>query len=319
MHERELLHRVAVMYYVHGETMEAISAQLRTSRSSVSRLLKEARTSGLVQIKVPELDPVASPLAKTLGQHFGIRVHLVPVRKKATPLQRLDQTARVAAQLVAGWFDDDQVLGIAWGTTLSAIAVHLPTHRVRNAMIVQLNGAENNQPLGVAHASELLRQFGNAFDATVTHFPTPAFFDHAETKAAMWRESSIQRVLSLQHRCDMALFGVGVVSAQLRSKVHSGGYLGPAEYRELREERVAGDICTVFLRQDGSWEDIDLNRRATGPTPKDLARIPRRVCVAAGEDKVPGLLAALRSGAVTDLVIDHETARYLNELVQPAQ
>ena len=43
-------------------------------------------------------------------------------------------------------------------------------------------------------------------------------------------------------------------------------------------------------------------------TPSDLARIPRRLCVVSGRHKVRGILGALRSGAVTDLVIDDLTA-----------
>jgi DNA-binding transcriptional regulator LsrR (DeoR family) len=67
----------------------------------------------------------------------------------------------------------------------------------------------------------------------------------------------------------------------------------------------------VFLRGDGSYEDVEINRRATGPTPAELSRIPRRLCVVAGEAKLRPLLAAIRAGAVTDLIIDEPTARRL--------
>lgn len=316
MHERDLLHTVATMYYVQDETMDAIGARIGASRSTISRLLKQARESGVVQIRVQAADGARSPLADQLGSRFSVRVHAVPVRDSATPVQRLDQTARVAAQLVGDWFDDSMVLGIAWGTTLSAIAPHLPAKRTRNSMVVQLNGAENDRTSGVAYAGELLSRFGGAFEAAVTYFPTPAFFDYADTKDALWRETSIRRVLALQRRCDMALFGVGAIRGQVRSQVYSGGYLRPTDLEQLNRERVVGDICTVFLREDGSWEDIEINRRGTGPNPHDLARIPRRICVVSGEHRARGLLGALNAGAVTDLVIDEVTARYVQELLE---
>ena len=78
--------------------------------------------------------------------------------------------------------------------------------------------------------------------------------------------------------------------------------------RILHDEGVVGDVCTVFLRADGTWQDVHLNERATGPTPVELQRIPRRVCVVAGDNKVAPLLAALRAGVVTDLVVDEITA-----------
>ncbi len=44
--------RAAQLYYLQDLTMEAIAHELRTSRSSVSRLLSFARESGLVDIQV---------------------------------------------------------------------------------------------------------------------------------------------------------------------------------------------------------------------------------------------------------------------------
>ena len=40
-------------------------------------------------------------------------------------------------------------------------------------------------------------------------------------------------------------------------------------------EGVVGDVCTVFLRADGTYRDIALNERATGPAPEELRRVPR--------------------------------------------
>jgi DNA-binding transcriptional regulator LsrR (DeoR family) len=73
----------------------------------------------------------------------------------------------------------------------------------------------------------------------------------------------------------------------------------------------------VFLRQDGSYQDIAINRRATGPTPAELASIPRRLCVVAGEAKLRPLVAAMRAGVVTDLIIDEPTARRLGPGSRP--
>ena len=44
--------RAAQMYYLQDLTMDAIARELRTSRSTVSRLLSSARETGLVQIQI---------------------------------------------------------------------------------------------------------------------------------------------------------------------------------------------------------------------------------------------------------------------------
>lgn len=121
----------------------------------------------------------------------------------------------------------------------------------------------------------------------------------------------------MQRRADIAVFSVGAVAGAVPSHVYSAGYLDDADVRVLHDEGVVGDVCTVFLRADGSWQDVPLNARATGPTPTELQRLPRRVCVVAGDNKVAPLLAALRAGVVTDLVVDEVTAGALLEAAEP--
>jgi DNA-binding transcriptional regulator LsrR (DeoR family) len=307
----ESMRLAATMYYLQDEPMDAIARRLGTSRSTVSRLLKAARDGGMVQIAVRPEPDAATGVAASLLSSFGVRAHVVPVRARANEVERLDQVANVAARLLMDLFDDEMVLGVAWGTTVSAVARALGRKPTRGGTVVQLNGAANTVTSGVDYASTIVTAYGAAFDAEVRHFPVPAFFDFADTREAMWRERSVKRVLAVQRRADIALFGVGALGGQVPSHVYSAGYLDESDLAALYAAGVVGDVCTVFLRQDGSYQDIAINRRATGPTPAELARIPRRLCVVAGEAKLRPLVAAMRAGAVTDLIIDEPTARRL--------
>jgi deoxyribonucleoside regulator len=308
--DQDLL-RAASMYYLQDLKMEVIARHLGTSRSTVSRLLKRAREKGLVEITLRPSSSRAPGLARRLSETYGIQPHVVAVPDQSPDIERLNQVAMTAARLVSSWFDSDMVLGIAWGTTLSAVSRHLQPKTTRGAHVVQLNGAANTRTSGVEYASDLIARFASAFGATVHHFSVPAFFDYPDTKDAMWRERSIQRVLEVQSKTDIAVFGVGALTGPVPSHVYLAGYLDEVDTSELQAEGVVGDVCTVLLRADGSWQDIALNRRATGPNPTQLNRIPRRVCVVAGDSKVAPLHAALAAGVVTDLVIDELTAAAL--------
>jgi len=144
-------------------------------------------------------------------------------------------------------------------------------------------------------------------------FPVPAFFDYAETREAMWRERSVKRVLELQRRADIALFSVGGLTGEVPSHVYSAGYLEHEDFALLEHEGVVGDVCTVFLREDGSYSDLVLNERATGPTPAELQMIPRRLCAAAGNAKITPIRAALKAGVATHLIVDEPVASQLIE------
>ncbi|BDZ41332.1 transcriptional regulator [Paraoerskovia sediminicola] len=311
MDDSEDVLRAASMYYLQDMKMEAIAKHLRTSRSTVSRLVKRARETGLVEIQVRAPHGRAPGLGQQISAAFGVAAWVVPVPDRASQAQRLDQVAVTTARLLTGWFDSDMVLGVAWGTTLSAVAHHLAAKPTRGSAVVQLNGAANTRTTGVSYASDLIATFAGAFGASEHYFPVPAFFDYAGTKRAMWRERSVRRVLDVQRAADIAVFSVGAISGVVPSHVYSAGYLEPEDLRVLDAEGVVGDVCTVFLRADGTYSDIALNDRATGPSPAELRRIPRRVCAVSGDNKVRPLRAALNAGAVTHLVIDEVTAARL--------
>jgi deoxyribonucleoside regulator len=308
VNKEETLLAASSMYYLQDIKMETIATRLHMSRSTVSRLLKEARATGLVEITLRPTPTKAPGVGQRISQQFGVETFVVPVSDAATVAERLEQVAMATARMVTAWFDSDMILGVAWGTTLGAIAQHLGKKPTRGSTIVQLNGAANNRTSGVDYVSGLISRFGDAFDARVHLFPVPAFFDFAETREAMWLERSVARVLDVQRRADIVLFSIGAVAGEVPSHVYSAGYLDREDVETLESEGVVGDVCTVFLRADGTYEDLTLNDRATGPTPAELRRVPRRVCAVAGDSKVLPLLAALKTGVITHLVLDEQTA-----------
>ena len=85
------------MYYEQGLTMDAVARRLDVSRSSVSRLLAFARTSGIVQIRVSA--PLTEPgtLAAEFQRQFGVRTLVVPTLEVDSPATRLNSVAAVAA------------------------------------------------------------------------------------------------------------------------------------------------------------------------------------------------------------------------------
>lgn len=303
----------ARLYYLQDLTMAAIARELRTSRSSVSRLIRHAREVGIVDIRVHAPNEHGAMIERELHARYSVSAHVVPTATSASEVDRLERVAMTAGHLIAQFIDSNMSIGIAWGSTIGAVSRHLPSRDTHETTVVQLNGAGNTLTSGVGYASEILERFGKAFGADIQQFPVPAFFDDPETKNAMWRERSTRRVLGIQDRIDVAIFGLGSPLAEVPSRVYVGGYLERADYRSLRDDRAVGDVATVFFRADGTWQDIALNTRATGPAIDRLRRVPRRVCVVSGLQKLPAIRGALAAGLVTDLVIDESLARSLTD------
>lgn len=288
--------------------MDAIARELHTSRSSISRLLSYARDAGLVQISLHAPEDETVTLARSLRERYDIAAHVVPMPASVSDIERLDRVAISAARILNDFIDSNQSIGLAWGSTVSAVSKYLIPKPTHDTEFVQLNGSGNVRSTGIGYASELLRRFGDAYDAVVHQFPVPAFFDDPATRTAFWRERGTRRILDLQSQLDIALFSVGSPFAEVPSHVHHAGFLDDPDYTQLATEGVVGDVATVFFRADGSTDGIGLNTRATGPDFALLRRTPRRVCVVAGPAKLPALRGALQAQMITDLVVDETTA-----------
>jgi DNA-binding transcriptional regulator LsrR (DeoR family) len=275
----------------------------------VSRLLAKAREDGLVRITLADHAGSRSATANTIARRFGVKVHVATVGDSLPMSARFDRVSRMAAALFKESVTDGQLIGVAWGVTLSNIVQRLDRRPLRDATIVQMNGGANSESTGAPHVGAILEGLGQAFDARIVHFPVPAFFDYAETRQAMWRERSVRRVRDMQQRLDIAIFGVGSLHGKVPSHVYTAGYLDAADIAQLVREGAVGDVCTVLLREDGTYADISYNERATGLAPDELSRVPKRICVVADPARAPAVVGALRAGVVTDLVCDDVTAQ----------
>lgn len=315
--DTELLLRVARMYYIQSETMEAIAHHMGVSRSTVSRLLKEAKDRGLVRVTITDPDRPMTRLAEIFRKNFHVQAHLVNVRPGSSYVLRLEQVAKVAARLLDEIVTDNDVVGVAWGTTVSAVAQHLRPRDLSGVTVVSLNGGANHRTTGLPYVGSILQRFAAAFHGEEQFLALPAFFDKPGTRTAMWAERSTRHMLQVRASCTKAIFGVGGLGADLQSHVYSANYLDDSELACLKSEGVVGDVCTVMLRADGSWRDLPINSRATGMTPAELRTIPRRICVVSGTGKTVPVLGALRAGVATDLVIDEETARAVLHEMRP--
>jgi DNA-binding transcriptional regulator LsrR (DeoR family) len=309
------MYEACVRYYVQSETMESIARHLKLSRSSVSRVLAEAKKSGMVRISLVTPKGSQSPVARKLANVFGIRVHISTVGDSAPITTRFERVSRLAATLLTDSVKDGDLIGAAWGVTLSNVVPYLEPKPLHDATIVQMNGGTNALDTSASHMTSILQALSRNFDAAVVQFPVPAFFDYSETKQAMWRERSVKSVLELHDKLDVSIFGIGSIYGKVPSHVYSAGYLDQAEMMALKEQGVVGDVCTVLLREDGTYEDLEINQRASGLTPAESKRIPIRIGVVADPARASALLGALRAGSITDLVCDDTTARAVIELI----
>ena len=210
-----------------------------------------------------------------------------------------------------GLIHSNMTVGVAWGNTLDAVSRQLSPKHCADVEIVQLNGSSSTHAVNNYYTSDIYSRFAENYGARTHLFPVPAFFDYTTTKQAMWKERSVQRQVRKMRDADLLVYSVGAAHGRLPSYVYVGGYLEPEDFRELEREQVVGDIATVFFRENGSFDDIALNARASGPDLSLFQRAKQAVCVVSGLGKVNGLRAALQGKLMRELIVDEPTAHAL--------
>src|SRR5690625_1492444 len=305
--------RVARMYYQLDLNTTEIAAQLGLTRPAVSRLLGWARGNGLVEFRINDHSQVRLTLERELEERWGLReVKVVPVHPDAPIGEQVQAVTRFAAGFVGGLIGAGSVLAVAWGATVSQVASNLTPRPEPGMNVVQLTGSgNNNSGHGVTDATRTISQFARNWHGHGHLLPIPAYFDDPDTKEAMYRERVVQRVRELSSRADIVLFSIGVPDAN--SYIYRAGYVEGSELQDLRAQGVVGDIATVFFRADGSYRDIGMNSRSTGPDLKSLKTHPYSICVLAGRNKLAALRGALRGGFMNTLILDEGTALQLKE------
>src|SRR3954469_24465467 len=73
----DLLARVASLYYEYDYSQQQISEMVNTSRSNISRLLKEAKQKGLVEIRIHKRIATAPQIERELRERFGLHQAMV--------------------------------------------------------------------------------------------------------------------------------------------------------------------------------------------------------------------------------------------------
>ncbi|HEY4226823.1 MAG TPA: sugar-binding domain-containing protein [Candidatus Limnocylindrales bacterium] len=309
MSDLATLVRVSRLYYELGETQEAIAALIGVTRPQVSRLLKEARAEGVVEIRIVDRSAVESPAGEALRERFGLRaVHLAPTLDGPQELTRR-RVGRLAGEVLRSAIRDGMVVGIGDGASVSAVADELATggEPQIDATIVPLCGGFWRAGAG----DEPYRRIGAALGASVHALHAPGVLDDATVRDALCAHAGVRSVIDLWARLDMALFGVGGPS-------WSEASVGRATLAEIVAGGAVGEVLIAPFAIDGRLIGDSLRARTVAFDARRLRDVSLAIGVAEGPAKVAPILGALRGHFLNVLVTDVRTAEAVLNLASEA-
>jgi DNA-binding transcriptional regulator LsrR (DeoR family) len=302
----ELLAKAARLYFVEDRSQDDVAAVLGTTRSNVSRILKQARDLGIVQIRIVDPAKRDQELELALRDRFG----LVDVRVlEVTPeTDVLSGVGRLAVRWLDETLRDGQVVALSWGQTLQAVVRAVDGLFRRDVEVVQLVGGLSALDSAVT-GQELVRELSERMGARHRYLHAPALFGSAEALTMMLHEQTIADALSAAKAADIAVVGIGASGVGSSGALLDALGLSPAQRADFDVSGAVGDICARFYDLSGREVSSVVSERVLAVTLDDIRAIPIVAGVAAGREKALGILGALRGRIIDVLICDQEAAR----------
>ncbi len=301
----ELLAKAARLYFLDDRSQDDVAAILGTTRSNVSRMVRQARDLGIVEIRIVAPAQRDHQLERALCDRYGLADARVLELSPETEV--LSEVGRLAARWLDATLRDGQVVALSWGHSLQAMVRAVDLTR-RDVEVVQLVGGLSALDSAVT-GQELVRELSERIGARHRYLHAPALFGSAEALTLLLREHAIAGALDAAKRADMAVVGIGAAGIGSSGALLDALELSPAERAEFDAAGAVGDVCGRFYDLSGQEVRSVVNQRVLAVTLDDLRSIPTVAGIATGPEKGLGILGALRGRIIDVLICDQQAAR----------
>ena len=123
---------------------------------------------------------------------------------------------------------------------------------------------------------------------------------------AIENEPSVQQILNMTTLSQLSVVGIGGMDEE--ATIVTNGMLSSNDFLLLSMKGAVGDILCHFIDQNGNLVSSEIEGRLISTSLDTLKTLENTIGVAAGENKVKAILAALRGKYLDILITDEHTA-----------
>lgn len=298
--ERRLMTTVAKRFYIEDVPKTDIAKELGLSRFKIARLLEMAKRTGVVKISIDEGTFIDNALSELICEHLGL-ANAVVTHSQGNAHEVRKQVGTAAADYLAETLTPGDVVGLAWGRTLTAMTKEL--RELPKISVVQLTGA-----LGGDIASspvDVVRRVSDLAGGQAHVIFAPMVVDTAEAAIALRRQTEVATAMELFDSTTVAVVSVGSWDPPNSQLLDA---LSPEDRADLIALGVQAEIAGILVTADGTLVHADFAERCVSITAQQMYAIPSVIAVAGGRDKARAMYAVIRAGLVSSVVIDRDLA-----------
>ena len=300
---------VARRYYLDGRSKVEIAEEFALSRFKVARMLDDARSSGLVRIEIGHPGVVDVELSARLMEALGLTHCVVTDTPDDHPATLREHLGAAAAELLTEIVTPEDVLGLSWARSVSAMAGELRV--LAPVPVVQLTGALA-RPGSDDSSIELVREVARVGGGPAYFFYAPMAVSDPVTARALRGQPEVARAFGLIGSVTKAVAGVGAWEPEQSTLFDA---TSEAECAELRAAGVCAEVSGVLIDDGGEPVSAPLTERMIGITAAQMRAVPEVIGIVYGLAKARAVLAAVRGGYVDSLVTHSTLATALIDAV----
>ncbi|MBA7560476.1 Deoxyribonucleoside regulator [subsurface metagenome] len=303
---KKLIHEAAKLYYLKNMTQMETAKILGISRSKVSRLLKEAKEKGYVQINIVSPDERCTELEELLKKYFHISEAIVAPLISENNSAIRKNIGRMAAERLENELKDGDLLGLAWGRTLYEVVTNLQPIQLEGLRVVQVIGG-----LGIIlnqiYPHEIVNKAARSLAGLCFYLYAPAIVENAVAKEAIIKTETVNNVIRMYNSLDIIVLGLGTLDPSSHL-IKSTKTLTPEKLENLKSLGAVGELCGRFYDINGEMCKTELNNNVIGISLEQIRRAQNVIGVVGGDDKYKALLGALRGGFFKTIITDESCA-----------
>jgi len=305
MDKEYFLNMVAIMYYERNMTQEEIAEKFQISRMTVSRILQQARNSHIVEVKVKVPFELEQKLQTKIIDQYRISKAYVVDSSGEKDIPGL--IGKVGGFFLSLDIQNNDIIGFGVGSTVAKVVENITSMCTNDLQIVQLMGGlrdiANYNPLSI------VQEVCKKLKARGTYLNSPVIVEDKKMRDfLLFKSSSRNKILELWKRCNKAIFGIGAFKKDAILLEH---LINKKEVNVIKERGGVGNILGYCFDLEGRFVDTPLKDRVVSIPFNLLEKVKEKIAVAGGKEKIDAIRGALRSGLITTLITDRNTAKEL--------
>lgn len=304
--------RAAWLYYNRGWTQAKIADYVGVSRSTVIRMLEEARARTEVQVWIDPIPGEESGLSLALEEKYGL-AECVVVPSHGTPDEIANDVGAALGRFLSERISSNMTIGVTWGRTLSASLQTFRQQFCENTRVVSLVGgvieSRNSSPIDFSW------RLASRIGADCYLYLAPLFVPTPETKVELIENSGLRDLHALAKNLDLAVINCGDLDPNGGSM--AAQLLDEEVLNELREAGAVGEVGCSFIDVEGNYVEASISNVTMSVHIDRIATAKHVLLASGGAHRSAAIHATILRTKCHSLVTDEGAAKALLEIPSP--